>query len=86
MAKWPIRIAPGQDLTPFKAKVLKIVGDAGEAGTTATPMTPGGTLGALAQFGLLERAPTPAGDVLGGSRYRATEAGRKMLARLKGRV
>ncbi|MFN7110308.1 MAG: hypothetical protein ACK4M2_01630 [Brevundimonas sp.] len=86
MAKWPIRIAPGQDLTPFKAKVLRIVFDAGDAGMAATPMTPGGTLGALAQFGLVERAPTPVHDVLGGSRYRATEAGRTMLARLKGRA
>lgn len=86
MAKWPIPVAPGQALTPFKAKVLRIVGDAGDAGMTATPVTPGGTLGALAQFGLLERAPSPANDVLGGSRYRATEAGRAMLNRLKGRV
>lgn len=82
MPKWPMKIAPGCDLTPFKAKVLRHVADAGEAGLCAGPLTPGGTLGALSQFGLVEPAATPANDVLGGRRYRVTAEGRVVIQKL----
>ena len=85
MPKWPMKIAPGCDLTPLKAKVLRHVADAGEAGLCAGPLTPGGTLGALSQFGLVERAPTPAKHVLGGRRYRVTAEGRVVIQKLGAR-
>ena len=85
MPKWPMKISPGCDLTPFKAKVLRLVAEAGEAGLCAGPLTPGGTLGALSQFGLVELAPTPANDVLGGRRYRVTAEGRVVIQKLGAR-
>lgn len=85
MPKWPMKIAPGCDLTPFKAKVLRHVADAGEVGLCSGPLTPGGTLGALSQFGLVELAPTPANDVLGGRRYRVTAEGRVVIQKLGAR-
>lgn len=85
MPKWPMKIAPGCDLTPFKAKVLRHVADAGDVGLCAGPVTPGGTLGALSQFGLVEPALTPANDALGGRRYRITAEGRVVIQKLGAR-
>ena len=85
MPRWPMKIAPGCDLTQFKAKVLRHVADADDVGLCAGPVTPGGTLGALAQFGLVEQAPTPANDTLGGRRYRVTAEGRVVIQKLGAR-
>ena len=85
MAKWPMRIAPGCELTPFKAAVLGHVADAGDVGLCAGPATPGGTLAALSQFGLVEACAQPANDVLGGRRYRLTVAGRTIVQTLGAR-
>ena len=77
----PLTIAPGKVLTPFKAEALRHLARAGERGSCAVySVMPGGTLAQLVDFGLAEHAP--AIDSLGGRRYRASAAGRDMLARL----
>jgi hypothetical protein len=83
MARLPHVVGPDQVLTEAKVQVLEVLARAGDAGLCAGPVTPGGTLAILRQWGLADRMPQPANDVLGGTRTRINEAGRAILKRLR---